>query len=93
MPYISQKERARFDGAIDELLNELNNASEEELPGEFNYIVSQIIWQLCGHRGYGRRRYNRMNAILGVIEAAKLEFYRRIVEPYEDEKIEQKGDL
>jgi hypothetical protein len=31
--------------------------------------------------------------VLGAMEAAKLEFYRRIVSPYEDEKIALHGDV
>jgi hypothetical protein len=38
-------------------------------------------------------RYADLHAVLGAMEAAKLEFYRRIVSPYEDEKIAENGDV
>jgi hypothetical protein len=38
-------------------------------------------------------RYADLHAVLGAMEAAKLEFYRRIVSPYEDGKIAEHGDV
>jgi len=37
--------------------------------------------------------YRTMNEVLGAFDAASKEFYRRVVAPYEDEKIEQNGDV
>jgi hypothetical protein len=37
--------------------------------------------------------YADYNSIIGVLECAKLEIYRRTAAPYEDEKIEQNGDV
>ena len=37
--------------------------------------------------------YQTMNDIIGALEGAKLEFYRRVVVPYENDKIEQNGDV
>lgn len=39
------------------------------------------------------RRYQDINDIMGAIEGAKLEFYRRIAAPYENEKITENGDV
>jgi hypothetical protein len=38
-------------------------------------------------------RYRDLHAVLGAMEAAKLEFYRRVVAPYEDGKIAENGDV
>jgi hypothetical protein len=38
-------------------------------------------------------RYADLHAVLGAMEAAKLEFYRRVVSPYEDAKIAENGDV
>ncbi len=38
-------------------------------------------------------RYRDLHAVLGAMEAAKLEFYRRVVSPYEDLKIAENGDV
>lgn len=38
-------------------------------------------------------RFQDMHAVLGAMEAAKHEFYRRIMAPYEDEAIVRNGDV
>lgn len=102
MPYIQKTDRDILDKLIDPLIDQLvmfNNQfmtgikSNDELCGQLNYIISRLCWQLSGYKGKGVRRYARMNAILGVLEASKLEFYRRIVVTYEDEKIKENGDI
>ena len=37
--------------------------------------------------------YATINDIIGALEGAKMEFYRRVVAPYEDEKIKENGDV
>jgi hypothetical protein len=37
--------------------------------------------------------YQRLNDALGALEGAKLEFYRRVVVPYEDWKMTENGDV
>ena len=67
--------------------------------GDLNYVISRICWQLCGREvqnqssPVGNIRYQRLNDVLGAIEGAKLEMYRRIAGPYEDEKIQSNGDV
>ena len=58
--------------------------------GELNYAITCLI------RGYLRqhgKRYAQINDIVGALEGAKLEFYRRIVAPYEDQKRAQNGEV
>jgi len=38
-------------------------------------------------------RYQNINDLLGALEGAKLELYRRVAAPYEDEKVESNGDV
>jgi hypothetical protein len=37
--------------------------------------------------------YQTINDIVGALEGAKLEFYRRVAVPYEDKKIIENGDV
>jgi hypothetical protein len=37
--------------------------------------------------------YQRINDVMGALEGAKLELYRRTATPYEDEKIKTNGDV
>jgi len=41
----------------------------------------------------GRVRYAHLNEVVGVLECAKLELYRRVVAPYEDQKMTESGDV
>lgn len=88
----------------DELVDKLAEAFEETsryettaaFPGHLNYVITTLIkkayakaaeldgFQLC---------YNDYNEIVGMLECAKLEFYRRQISPYEDKKIEKNGDV
>ena len=37
--------------------------------------------------------YENFNAMIGALECCKQEYYRRIIAPYEDKKIEENGDV
>ena len=90
MPYIKKESRKDFDVQIGDLVFALLNKERTEwTSGELNYVISSIVWKLFS----SDKRYQRANDIIGVLEAVKLEFYRRQVAGYEDEKIEQNGDL
>ena len=55
-----------------------------------NYLISAIIDQTLTRQGV---RYQNLNAIIGALECAKLELYRRVAAPYEDVKITENGDV
>lgn len=82
MPYIQSEDRPVFDEVICEIPN-------IETPGELNYIVTTIIQKYISTHGDS---YTTYNSVVGALECCKLEFYRRLVTPYEDEKIKLNGD-
>lgn len=82
MPYIKQEFRAAFIKG----LNELSPSNA----GELNYLFTQLALRYIAHFGPG---YAVINEVIGALEAAKLEFYRRYAAPYEDTKIKQNGDV
>lgn len=59
------------------------------LVGEVNYVISKLVDGILGPTP----SYADFNAMIGVLESAKLELYRRRVAPYENEKINQHGDV
>ena len=83
-PYIKPKHRERFDDLIDQITAEIRNE------GEVNYVISTIIADILASSPYS---YRNLNSMIGVLECAKLELYRRAVAPYEDLKINDNGDL
>jgi hypothetical protein len=78
MPYVTEQIR-------DELL-----ARMPEAAGELNYEITGLINIYIKEKGLN---YQTINDVLGVLEGAKLELYRRVAAPYEDTKIAQNGDV
>jgi hypothetical protein len=88
MPYIKQEERKKYEPVLSDLVHLLEEIPEENRDGHINYIVTVLLKRL-----YRPPSYRRYNKAIGVLECIKLEFYRRIVGPYEDEKIKENGDV
>jgi broad-specificity NMP kinase len=83
MPYIKKKRREELCCLTTDIYN-VENA------GELNYVITEVIkCYLEKHK----KSYATINSIVGVLECAKQELYRRIAAPYEDEKIKENGDV
>jgi hypothetical protein len=65
-------------------------AAEPATPGELNYMITQAVLDYQGCHGLS---YQTINDILGALEGAKLEYYRRIALPYEDKKRIENGEV
>jgi hypothetical protein len=87
MPYITRDLRYVLNNSAKKLYKHLetNNITE----GELNYLITSLIDVYLLKEGLN---YKTINAIVGVLECAKLEFNRRVVAPYEDKKIQQNSD-
>lgn len=84
MPYITPDARQRLEAG-----EAPSNA------GELNYAVTRLVDDYLARAAGrdGRVRYAHLNEVIGVLECAKLELYRRVAAPYEDEKIGESGDV
>jgi hypothetical protein len=80
LPYIDQEARKRI-GLYRE---------SPKTAGELNYLITNLLLDYYRNRG---ARYQQINDVLGALEGAKHEFYRRIVGKYEDQKIKENGDV
>jgi hypothetical protein len=80
MPYIKKWDRERLKSTAEKI----------NTPGELNYVITNEILTYIKRQG---KSYETINAVIGVLEAAKLEMYRRFVAPYEDEKRVENGDV
>ena len=88
MPYITQKERDELDLTINCLITLLHTADRGIL-GRLNYVITRLIayaWKVD-------RSYFRATGLSGVLFNVYSEFYRRAVVPYENQKIEENGDV
>lgn len=91
MPYIKQDDRRILDNAIRGLVFALrNNSTTDDIDGKINYAFTRIMREVYDAK---TPSYYNMNKAIGVLECIKLEFYRRIISPYEDKKIQENGDL
>lgn len=81
MPYISQGLRQNF---------EPNAPRAPLVTGELNYQITRLCWRYITNNGVS---YTTLNEVIGVLECAKLELYRRQLAPYEDRKCEENGDV
>lgn len=79
MPYIKKEARAQLDGNGTPL-----NA------GELNYVITATLIKFVEDTGLC---YQTINDVVGALEGAKMEFYRRVAAPYEDAKILENGDV
>lgn len=86
MPYILRGRRERYNQLLADLTAEFMRGGSE--PGELNYIISSLI-----RRAYPDLNYKKINEIIGVLECAKLEYYRMLAAPYENEKRIINGDV
>jgi hypothetical protein len=58
--------------------------------GELNYRLTRVIMRYKDEKGLS---YRTINDIIGALEGAKLEFYRRVAVPYENAKMAENGDV
>ncbi len=79
MPYIKQERRQVLD----------IYAGGAETVGELNYIITKLALRFLG----AKPDYVAYNEVIGVLECAKQELYRRAVAPFEDHKCSVNGDV
>lgn len=87
MPYIKQINRKKLDGAIRDLAGILRLMESDK--GDLNYCITKLIIHYVETKG---KSYSVLSDVTGVLNDAKVEFERRVVAPYEDEKIIENGD-
>jgi hypothetical protein len=90
MPYVKENKRNEINkedydtGSIALFIEDI------ECAGDLNYTFTIIALDYLSRKG---ENYQHINDVIGALEGAKLEFYRRLVGPYEDTKIKENGDV
>lgn len=84
MPYVDQEAR-----------KQLNVGAVPRKAGELNYVITKACLRyLRNIEGPGRKLgYQDFNDVIGALECAKMEIYRRMISPYEDVKKTENGDV
>lgn len=87
MPYIEKEARKKWKATIEDIVKKLEKLPADKIDGELNYLITSIL-----KRTYSPKYFN-YNRAMGLMECVKLEFYRRVVAPYENKKIKENGDV
>lgn len=88
MPYIKKENKQTWEKGINQLIASMEVSGVT--PGDLNYIITKLVHGYVATKG---KNYTHLNDVKGVFAAASDEFTRRVVNPYEDQKIQENGDL
>ena len=69
--------------------NMLDVSMDPQRAGELNYCITKLCVDFLG----STPRYSNFNEVIGALECAKLEMYRRMIAPYEDIACAKNGDV
>lgn len=83
MPYIDNEARNRVQVVF-------SPKGSPQNAGELNYYFTVVVRRYLKEHGFN---YQHINDCIGALEGCKLELYRRTAAPYEDNKIEENGDI
>jgi hypothetical protein len=87
MPYIDKNRREELEQAdLDRVIKKLTVRNLSA--GDLNYIITKLL-----DAQMPTISYTKSNELIGVLECVKLEFYRKLVAPYEDKKEVENGKV
>ncbi len=95
MPYITQDKRRQLDTHIDAIHHALVGMRLDDestnTEGNLNYTITRLLMMVYGQSD--DTRYANINDAIGMLECCKLELYRKVAEPYEDQKEFENGSV
>lgn len=84
MPYIKDEEKKKFTKFINNLTTYINSK------GDLNYVICEIVGRIINQTGVN---YTNMSEKIDAVHDAEAELRRRLLDPYEDKKIIENGDV
>jgi len=88
LPYINPEDRRHYEEGLNFITNLLSQRQFAQ--GDLTYIIYRLLIHAEAYRG---TRYSSLSVVRASALDAALEFYRRRIAPYEDEKIRLNGDI
>ena len=88
MPYVNPQARTHIENRMRDTLSIVPLLT----PGELHCALALMLREYC-EGDHQERGYSRYNAAMGVLACAQQELYRRLIAPYEDQKILENGDV
>ncbi|MBI2043691.1 hypothetical protein HYT25_04860 [Candidatus Pacearchaeota archaeon] len=86
MPYITQGDKNKYESILRTLRNLINKDTKK---GELTYLVYALGLEFFK----GRKSYTNISTAISSLQDAAEELRRRHLNPYEDRKIEENGDV
>lgn len=90
MPYIKKEKRDLIIQKPDKDLGPIVDPGHIDCAGDLNFTITWLIKRYLEKKG---ESYQVFNDVMGALEGAKLEMYRRQLAKVEDSKIEENGDV
>jgi len=92
MPYLEQKFRdeVNIHGSFERTSGYMNSLKPQDFAGCLNYYITKIVKRYLKKNG---KRYCVLALIVGTLICTVFELYRKVISPYEDEKIESNGEV
>lgn len=84
MPYISQTSREAIDPHIQSLSENIHTV------GDLNYVITRLALRHLEAWGV---HYDNIAGVIGTLSLVAAEMRRRLIGEYEDQKIEENGDV
>ena len=84
MPYIKEEGRLPLNILIETLAETINSK------GDLNYVICELVGKLILNT---KISYTQISEWIDGVDGAENELRRRLLDPYEDLKIEQNGDV
>lgn len=92
MPYIKSKARDYYKhvGNLDDVATALCTICLPNAKGDLNYIITYLVKRYLAEHGVS---YFTASAMIDAVHDAECELRRRVLDPYEDKKIKENGDV
>ncbi len=94
MPYIKQELKDEVEDSLRELIDDIVSCADiddrDTLKGVLNYVITSLLINVLTEHGLS---YSRFSDIVGTLECAKKEIYRRAIASYEDYCVQKNGDV
>ena len=84
MPYIEKNKRIEFMAEVDSLADKIENK------GDLNYVICELVGKLILKT---KISYTQISEWIDGVHGAERELTRRILDPYEDIKAKDNGDV
>lgn len=87
MPYIRQEYREIVENPLYDLWVLIVRIPKQDRAGVLTYIIYKLLIDLHINK------FVDFATHLGILDTVGKEFYRKVIAPYEDEKIQENGDV